>query len=136
MKILLVDDNKITAIGLKKIVSTHSPSTTIYSVENGKKALDFLFEIENKSDLPDLILLDINMPVMSGIEMLEIKKQNDILFKIPIVIHTTSSDKNDFLKCQELGINGYFIKNIDYKIYKKNIILIIDYWLKSLKYNI
>jgi len=131
--ILIIEDNNIVVMGIKKIYSNHIPDANVISVENGLEALELLSKIDNDLDLPTFILLDINMPILNGIEFLEIINKNKRLKKIPVVVHTTSSNIEDYNSCQSLGISNYYVKNIDFSIYKNNLITIVDYWYNSFK---
>ena len=131
--ILIIEDNNIVVIGIKKIYSNHIPDANVISVENGLEALELLSKIDNDLDLPTFILLDINMPILNGIEFLEIINKDKRLKKIPVVVHTTSSNIEDYNSCQSLGISNYYVKNIDFSIYKNNLITIVDYWYNSFK---
>lgn len=128
MKILIVEDNKIALMGIKKILSEY-PNIEICTAENGLIALNFLKE--NKSELPHFTLLDLNMPIMNGIEFLKEIKKNENLKTIPIVIHTTSFNTLDIKICEELGTAGYFVKELDMVKYKSNLKLIAEYWIES-----
>ena len=128
MKVLIVEDNKIALMGIKKVLSDH-PNIEISTAENGLIALEFL--TVNPSELPHFILLDLNMPIMNGIEFLKAIKKNESLKTLPVVIHTTSFNSSDVKKCEELGICGYFVKELDMVKYKSNIKLIANYWTES-----
>lgn len=130
MKVLLVEDNQIVIMGIQKTLLAEFPTTIFYTAENGKEGLDLLTNLDQK-DLPDFILLDINMPIMNGIEFLVAIKKIEKYSRIPIIIHTTSSNAEDYFKCKTLGVCGYFVKHIDFKEYKKNLILITEYWMRS-----
>lgn len=134
MKVLLVEDNQIVIMGIQKTLLAEFPTTIFYTAENGKEGLDLLLNLAQK-DLPDFILLDINMPIMNGIEFLKRIKKASILSTIPVIIHTTSSNVEDFNECNSLGISGYFLKLIDYKQNKKNLLLIANYWMASFSNN-
>ena len=134
MKVLLVEDNQIVIMGIQKTLLAEFPTTIFYTAENGKEGLDLLTNLHQK-DLPDFILLDINMPIMNGIEFLKRIKKASILSTIPVIIHTTSSNVEDFNACNSLGISGYFLKLIDYKQNKKNLLLIANYWMASFSNN-
>ena len=134
MKVLLVEDNQIVIMGIQKTLLAEFPTTIFYTAENGKEGLDLLTNLDKK-DLPDFILLDINMPIMNGIEFLKRIKKASTLSTIPVIIHTTSSNVEDFNTCNSLGISGYFLKLIDYKQNKKNLLLIANYWMASFSDN-
>ena len=130
MKILIVEDNKIALMGIKKILSEY-PNMEICTAENGLIALNLLNESE--SELPHFTLLDLNMPIMNGFEFLKEIKKKDNLRTMPVIIHTTSFNTLDVQKCEELGICGYFVKELDMVKYKSNIKLIADYWKEAKK---
>jgi CheY-like chemotaxis protein len=133
LTILIVEDNKIVVMGIKKIYSKHIPDANIISAENGLEAFKLLSKIDNDQQLPCVILLDINMPILNGIEFLKIIKKDERLNKIPVVIHTTSSNLEDYNTCKSLGISGFYVKNIDFTTYKNNVITIADYWKNSFR---
>ena len=133
LTILIVEDNKIVVMGIKKIYSKHIPDANIISAENGLEAFKLLSKIDNDQQLPCVILLDINMPILNGIEFLEIIKKDERLNKIPVVIHTTSSNLEDYNTCKSIGISGFYVKNIDFSTYKNNVITIADYWKNSFR---
>ena len=115
MKTLIVEDNKIVTLGIRKTLESEFPSISIDTAENGEEALDHLNKL-NQTELPFFILLDINMPIMNGIEFLVAIKKIEKYSRIPIIIHTTSSNAEDYFKCKTLGVCGYFVKHIDIDI--------------------
>jgi CheY-like chemotaxis protein len=131
LNIMVIEDNKIVVLGIKKIYSKHIPDAVITIAENGLQAIDLLSKIESPENLPCFIILDINMPILNGIEFLEIIKKDDTLKQIPVVVHTTSSSVEDYKTCKSMGISGYYVKHIDFSIYKNNLITIADYWNNS-----
>jgi CheY-like chemotaxis protein len=131
LNILIVEDNKIVVMGIKKIYNKHIPEAVISTAENGLEAIELLSKIDSPEHLPCFIILDINMPIMNGIEFLEIIKKDDMLKQIPVVVHTTSSNVEDYKTCKMLGISGYYVKHIDFSTYKSNLITIADYWNNS-----
>jgi CheY-like chemotaxis protein len=135
MKMLLVEDDKITILGIKKILGKFLAPINIVVANNGQVALDILSSAKNDADLPKFILLDLNMPVMDGLELLSIIRKDKILRMIPVVIHTTSSNDNDYIKCEAQGICGYYIKDVNYKVFMENIICIANYWNNQFKGN-
>jgi CheY-like chemotaxis protein len=135
MKMLLVEDDKITILGIKKILEKLQDPLNICVANNGQIALDILSSTKNDEDLPDFILLDLNMPVMNGLELLSIIRQDERLRAIPVVIYTTSSNDNDYIKCEAQGICGYYIKDVNYKVFMENIICIANYWNNQFKGN-
>lgn len=129
MKVLVVEDDKIAQLGIKKILSSSDLSVELVLAENGKEGVEYFEEAESSET--DFVLLDLNMPVMNGFEFLENIRKNEKLKDLPVVVHTTSDNIEDLNKCRALGITGYFVKHIDYTIYKTNLQNIVNYWAES-----
>ncbi|WP_041383315.1 response regulator [Polaribacter sp. MED152] len=125
LKILLVEDNLIEIMKMKRTISLLKLNHTLHEAKNGEEALKFL---EDKSNIPDLILLDLNMPKISGIEFLKIIKANEELLHIPTVILTTSSNQSDLIECYKTGMSGYVLKPLKYEDYVKKIEKVLAYW--------
>ncbi len=132
--ILLVEDDLIDQLTVKRALKELNISNPLLLAENGEEALDLL-EDKQEEELPYLILLDINMPRMSGIELLEIIKQKERYKPIPVIILTTSKDEQDLKRSYEHSIAGYMLKPIKYKDYMELIRVIHNYWTKSLVIN-
>ena len=125
LKILLVEDNLIEIMKMKRTISLLELNHTVHEAKNGEEALKFL---EDKSNMPDLILLDLNMPKISGIEFLKIIKANKDLLHIPTVILTTSNNQKDLIECYKTGMSGYVLKPLKYEDYVKKIEKVLAYW--------
>ena len=110
---------------MKRTISLLKLDHTLHEAKNGEEALKFL---EDKSNMPDLILLDLNMPKISGIEFLKIIKTNEELLHIPTVILTTSSNQADLIECYKTGMSGYVLKPLKYEDYVKKIEKVLAYW--------
>jgi CheY-like chemotaxis protein len=98
-------------------------------VNNGEEALKFLRDKNN--DQPCIILLDLNMPRMNGIEFLRIAKQDDNIKRIPVVVLTTSKEEQDKVQSFDLGVAGYMAKPVDYQQFVNVIKTINLYWTLS-----
>jgi CheY-like chemotaxis protein len=125
LKVLLVEDNLIEIMKMKRTISLLKLKHTIHEAKNGEEALQFL---EDRSNIPDIILLDLNMPKINGIEFLRIMKANDDLKHIPTIILTTSSNQKDLLECYRTGMSGYILKPLKYEDYVKKIEVVLSYW--------
>lgn len=125
LNILLIEDDMIEIMKLNRAVSTLKLNHKIIEANNGEEALKIL---EKKEDLPDIILLDLNMPKINGIEFLTILKNDDVLKYIPTIILTTSSNQRDLLECFKIGIAGYILKPLKYEDYVVKIEKLLDYW--------
>lgn len=103
-------------------------------VENGQQALDYLFRRHEFSDpaaspFPSLVLLDLRLPKVSGMEVLEVIKSNEKLCRIPVIILSTSDADHDMQKAYGLHANSYLAKPFDYAEFSKMMKSVSDYWL-------
>jgi len=132
---LLIEDDKIDAMTVKRSFTEIDVPNDIITVSNGEEALAYLEESAN--ELPCLILLDLNMPRMNGIEFLKAAKTDMRLRKIPVIVLTTSNDIQDRQDCFELGAAGYMVKPVDYMDFVERVRVIDQYWsLSELPYEV
>lgn len=124
MKVLFIEDDMIETMKLHRAISNFQSKHQIVEAKNGEEGIAILKE----GDLPDIILLDLNMPRMSGIEFLNILKNDERWRYIPTIILTTSENRADLLTCFETGIAGYVIKPLKYEDYEVKIKKVFDYW--------
>lgn len=125
MDILLIEDDAIEVMKLERTLSKVETKHNIVKAANGEEALGIL---NSGQKLPDIILLDLNMPRMSGIEFLEVVKDDTLLQYLPTIILTTSENRADLLRCYSLGIAGYVIKPLKYEDYEYKMKLLLQYW--------
>jgi CheY-like chemotaxis protein len=125
LNILLIEDDTIEVMKFNRVLSSLSSQHKIIEASNGE---DALLVLKVKEITPDIIVLDLNMPKINGIEFLELLKEDLILKYIPIIILTTSNNHKDVLTCYNLGIAGYILKPLKYEDYVKKIKIIIDYF--------
>jgi len=116
--ILLVEDDPGHAVLIEKNLRRAGIANDIVTLDDGRKAVDFLFkEGSFKDDLhpaPLLILLDLNLPVLDGYQVLKIIK-NDVRTKnVPVVMLTTTDNPHEVSRCYELGCNVYVTKPVEY----------------------
>jgi CheY-like chemotaxis protein len=111
--ILLVEDDHVDAMTVKRVLKDLKVTNPLVKVTNGEEALQYLRN--NSSEKPCLILLDLNMPKMNGIELLKTIKADETLKKIPVVVLTTSTEEQDIAETFKLGAAGYMVKAVDYK---------------------
>lgn len=128
LSILLVEDDIIEIMKFHKTISPLSIKCKVTEAKNGEEAMNLLTK---KSYTPDLILLDLNMPKVNGIELLGMLKNDAILKNIPTVILTTSSNPKDLLACYEMGVAGYMTKPFKYEDYVEKITKTLSYWSES-----
>ncbi len=127
--ILLVEDGRVDTMITQRAFKELKIPNQLLATGNGEEALAYLKD-EN-TEKPCLVLLDLNMPRMNGIEFLEIIKQDDNLKKIPVIILTTSNEKKDKIESFRLSVAGYMVKPIEYKQFVEMIKTIDVYWTTS-----
>ena len=132
--ILLVEDNNSDAEMTIRALRKNNLANNLLHVKDGAAALDFLFaqgtysgrQIEN---IPKMILLDLKMPKVNGIEVLVKIKSNEGTKKIPVVILTSSKEDPDIRKCYELGVNSYVVKPVEFDTFYKVVSEVGLYWM-------
>lgn len=130
-EILLVDDNEDDAFLTREAFAHTGLRVHLHHVEHGLKCLQFLRKQEPYGAMPtpDLILLDINMPVMDGFQTLAEIVKDDKLRHLPVVVLTTSSEASDIEKMYALRCNAYITKSVDFDDFVKSIGLLAGFWL-------
>lgn len=133
--ILLVEDNEGDIILTLDAFEESKIKTEISVVKNGQEALDFLFKRGAYSQVnrPDLVLLDINIPIYNGHEVLRQIKSDDSLKKIPVIMLTTSSSQKDVNLAYENHSNSYVKKPLDMEEFLQAILKIEEFWLQLSK---
>jgi two-component system sensor kinase FixL len=127
--VLLVEDDAIDAMTVQRAFRELKLNNSLAHVTNGEEALEYLRNEENVK--PCVILLDLNMPRMNGVEFMKIAKADPDLRRIPIIVLTTSRNDRDILDSYDLSIAGYIVKPVDYKKFVEAIRTIDIYWTIS-----
>ena len=127
--VLLVEDDRVDAMTVKRALKEIRVANPLVIVGNGEEALAYLRNPDNET--PSIILLDLNMPRMGGIEFLEITKQDAQLRRLPVIVLTTSKEQQDKLGSFDLGVAGYMVKPVDYQQFVGVIKAIDSYWSLS-----
>jgi CheY-like chemotaxis protein len=127
--ILLVEDDNVDVMTVKRALKDLNIKNQLVSAANGEEALEYLNNSDNSK--PCIILLDLNMPKMNGIEFLTIIKADETLKKIPVVVLTTSSQQQDIVESFKLSVAGYIVKSVDYAEFTEAISTINLYWTLS-----
>jgi two-component system response regulator len=134
IEILLVEDNihdaELTIRALKKV----NLANNLVHVQDGEEALNFIFGKGQYADRdiqqrPKVILLDIKMPKVDGIEVLRQIKTNETTKAIPVVIMTSSREEQDLITSYQLGVNSYVVKPVNFEAFAKAISDLGLYWL-------
>lgn len=127
--ILLVEDDRVDAMTVKRALKDLKVTNPLVIVSNGEEALAFLRDEQNER--PGIILLDLNMPKMNGTEFLKVAKHDAALKSIPVVVLTNSKEEQDKIDSFNLGVAGYMIKPVDYKQFVEVVRTIDLYWTLS-----
>jgi two-component system, response regulator len=134
VEILLVEDNpndeELTLHALEKYHLTNH----IHVVRDGAEALEFIFcngkyKQRDKNLFPKVILLDLKLPKVDGLEVLRKVKNDPISKDIPVVVLTSSNQESDIVESYKLGVNSYIVKPVDFKQFTESIRQIGMYWL-------
>ena len=135
IEVLFAEDNSDYAELTIRELKKNNLTNNIFHVWDGAEALDFIFArgnfetTRNINHTPKLIMLDIQMPKISGIEVLKQIKANDITRTTPVIMLTSSKEDPDIHKCYSLGANSYIIKPINFEIFATAIKNLGFYWL-------
>jgi two-component system, response regulator len=134
VEVLLVEDNihdaEMTIRALRKV----NLANNLVHVKDGEEALEFIFAKGKfagrlQSDLPKVILLDIKMPKVDGIEVLRQLKSRESSKTIPVVIMTSSKEEQDIINSYQLGVNSYVVKPVDFEGFARAVSQLGMYWL-------
>jgi CheY-like chemotaxis protein len=127
--VLLVEDDQVDMMTVIRALKQIHVINTVVHLENGEDALNYLRD--EKSEKPCIILLDLNMPIMNGIEFLEAVKDDEQLMRIPVVVLTTSNEQHDKLNSFNFGVAGYMAKPVNYQQFVEVMRSIDAYWTIS-----
>jgi len=133
-KILLVEDNP-SDIGLtRRALEKSHVANDLVVVEDGQEALDYLFGASQAAgpqvtELPALILLDLKLPKVDGLEVLRRIRSDRNLYRLPVVVLTTSTEEPDIIQSYHLGANSYIRKPVDFTQFVEAVQHLGSYWL-------
>ena len=131
-RVLLVDDSpRDTELAIGALNEYHL-ANEIVTARDGAEALDYLFRrnaFERRSDgEPAVILLDLKMPKVDGLEVLRVVKTDPDLRRIPVVVMTSSREEQDLVRSYELGVNGYVVKPLDFHQFTEALRIVGAFW--------
>jgi len=127
--VLLVEDDSIDAMTVRRAFKDLNLVNKLSHRVNGEEALAYLEDPSEEA--PCVILLDLNMPRMNGIEFLKVIKANEHLKRIPVIVLTTSNEERDVVESFRLSVAGYIVKPVDYQKFVEAIRTIDLYWTVS-----
>ena len=129
IEILLVEDNpddvKLALHAFRK----HNLSNAIHVVRDGAEALDYLFAPGAEADRPKLVLLDLKLPKVDGLEVLKRIKADPQTRTLPVVVMTSSQEESDLVESYQLGANSYIVKPVDFEQFAEVVRQLGYYWL-------
>ncbi|MCK5669184.1 MAG: response regulator [Gammaproteobacteria bacterium] len=134
INILLVEDEEAHAVIVKRNLDDFKLANKIWHVTDGQAALDYLYRREDyaeplSSPRPDLILLDLRLPRVDGLEVLKIVKSDPELVRIPVVVMTTSAAEKDITQAYDNYANSYLVKPLDLQQFMPMLKSMGFYWL-------
>jgi two-component system, response regulator len=128
IEILLVEDNEDDAELTIRALKKYNLANQLVHMRDGEEALNFLFDANN-SVLPKIVLLDIKMPKVDGIEVLRKIKSDPYRKIIPVVVLTSSKEERDIVESYKLGVNAYIVKPVEFDKFVKAVSEIGFFWL-------
>ncbi|HVY05437.1 MAG TPA: response regulator [Burkholderiales bacterium] len=133
VEILLAEDNPRDAEMTQRALRKTNFVNKVHWVKDGEEALDFLLRqgayADRPASTPRLVLLDIKMPKVDGIEVLRRIKSNDHLKSIPVVVMTSSNEEKDVIDSYKLGVNSYIVKPVEFSAFAETVARAGLYWI-------
>ena len=131
-RILLVEDNERDVELTLAALEEYNLANEVVVARDGEEALDYLYQRGKYSDrvdgLPAVVLLDLNMPKVDGMEVLQRMKLDPVLKQVPVVMVTSSRVEQDLVRSYELGVNAYVVKPVDFQKFIESIRQIGFFW--------
>jgi two-component system, response regulator len=134
IEILLVEDNPNDAELAMRALKKNNLANNVIRVCDGEEALDYIFarrgfQSRDRFNVPKLILLDLKLPKVDGLEVLKILKSDEVTKFIPVVVLTSSHEEKDMVESYRLGVNSYIVKPVDFDKFIDSVRDIGLYWL-------
>lgn len=134
VEILLVEDNASDAELTIRALKKKNLANKLIHLQNGAEALDFIFargkyQGRDILNVPKVILLDLKMPKVNGLEVLATIREDDKTRRIPVVVLTSSNEDPDIDACYALGVNSYIVKPVDFDNFVRAVSELGFYWL-------
>jgi CheY-like chemotaxis protein len=131
VRILIAEDDADDRTLLRDAFNLNGRKEGIQFVHDGQELLNFLSDQKGENELPDLILLDLNMPRKDGREALKEIKNNPLLAQIPVIVMSTSRSEDDICDTYSLGVNSYIIKPSNFQVLVNSIRSLCAFWLTT-----
>ena len=131
-RILLAEDNERDLELTLSALEEHKLANEVVVVRDGAEALDYLFHrgkyTDNSNGLPVVVLLDLKMPKVDGLEVLRKMREDPVLKMVPVVMVTSSREEQDLVRSYQLGVNAYVVKPVDFSKFVESIKQIGFFW--------
>lgn len=124
----MIEDNSADADMIKRILRKSDPNVKIDMAKDGEEALEFIKAWENGTPVPLVILLDLKLPKVDGLEVLTALKTHEKFKVLPVVVLTSSNELRDIRRAYEIGANSYILKAIDFDQFSQAVTMIYRYW--------
>ena len=128
VEVLLIEDNPEDAELTIRVLKKHNLANNLVHLRDGEAALDFLFD-KGSNNIPRLILLDLKMPKVDGIEVLSKIKNDEQKKLIPVVVLTSSKEEHDVIESYKLGVNAYVVKPVEFEKFVEAVAKLGLFWL-------
>jgi two-component system response regulator len=134
VEILLVEDNPADAEMTLRALRRNNLANKVHWVKDGEQALEFMFRTgayasRDPVSVPKLVMLDIKMPKVDGIEVLRRIKANEETRAVPVVVMTSSNEERDVVESYRLGVNSYIVKPVQFEAFLETVAKIGLYWV-------
>lgn len=132
-KVLLIEDNQTDIDLTRRVFSRMEDAPELVVIDDGKEALSYLLATSEQAEengMPALIILDLKMPGMSGIEILQQLRKHTKTRRIPVVILSCSTEQNDLRSAYDNGANSYIRKPVDFALFTETMHTLVKYWFK------
>ncbi len=134
INILLVEDDEVDVMNVQRAFKKNNITNPLYLASNGLEALSILRGSERQTTIPQgrrLILLDLNMPKMNGIEFLKELRLDENLKSIPVIVLTTSNEDKDKVEAYKFNVAGYILKPVTFSSFVETVATMNKYWTLS-----
>ena len=128
VEVLLIEDNPEDAELTIRVLKKHNLANNLVHLQDGEAALNFLFD-KGSNNIPRLILLDLKMPKVDGIEVLSKIKNDEQKKLIPVVVLTSSKEEHDVIESYKLGVNAYVVKPVEFEKFVEAVAKLGLFWL-------
>lgn len=131
LNVLLVEDDEVDVMNVQRAFKKNNITNPLYLASNGLEALSILRGSDSKINIPQarrIILLDLNMPKMNGIEFLRELRADEQLQSIPVIVLTTSNEDKDKVEAYKLNVAGYILKPVTFSNFVETVATMNKYW--------